>query len=94
MARHFSFTLPHMRGTALCAADRDYVLRSYVNRYTVEHVPTWAMKLRPNGRPYRVQFRSDYEWLDNTLFNVKKNGRLRADVTSCHSTPTWPHGLE
>ena len=47
--------------------------RRYVNRYTMEHVPTWS-RTRPadhggtETRYYAPQFRTDREWYENTRF--------------------------
>lgn len=73
------------KGSNLHPSDRSYVLRAYVHRYTKEHKPTWA-----ETGPGRVQFASDCEWLENTIFATKKNGRLDMRYHSCQSIPTWP----
>lgn len=79
-------------GINLCAEDRNYVLRAYVNRYTREHVPAWAKREWRDGRPYPVQFASDAEWLSHTKFAVRSDGRLDRRHKCCESTPTWPDG--
>lgn len=40
----------------------------YTNRYTLDHVPAWAMKPAPNGKYYAPGFASDLEWYNATLF--------------------------
>ena len=63
--------------------------RAYVHRFTVEHVPEWALKPAPNGRYYAPKYRSDLEWFQHTLF-PPLNPFHRTD---CHSTgQTWPFG--
>ena len=80
-------------GTALTAEDRHHVLAAYVHRYTRDHKPAWAHADR-DGIPYPVQFASDQDWLTNTLFAVRKNGRLDQRARSCLSSPTWPDNPE
>jgi len=94
MPRHFRHDRPHKRGTELTAVEQAHVLRAYCHRYTGEHVPAWARELRGDGRRYCVQFLTDRDWLENTLFQVTKTGKLDCGVTSCHSSPTWPYGVE
>jgi len=79
-------------GIDLCEEDRNYVLRAYVNRYTRSHVPAWAKREWRDGRPYPVQFASDADWLANTTFVIRQNGRLDRRCKYCESTPTWPDG--
>lgn len=79
-------------GNELCAADQAHVLAAYLHRYTRENKPAWARELRPNGRPYPVQFDSDQEWLERTRFAVRKDGRLDRRARFCQSVPTWPDG--
>jgi hypothetical protein len=76
-----------LKGSALNAADQKYVLAAYVHRYTREHIPSWTF-----NRDYPVQFASDADWLEHTLFGVTKNDRLDRRVKHCSSTPTWPDG--
>ena len=80
------------KGTLLCADDRRYVLTVYVHRFTREHKPEWAKGLRKNGRPYPVQFADDQDWLEHTLFHVRKDGRLDKRYDCCESHSTWPDG--
>lgn len=82
------------RGTHLCADDRAYVLSSYVNRYTGQHRPAWARKEWKDGKPYPLQFVNDLEWLANTWFAVRKNGRLDRRHNQCYSRSTWPNNPE
>jgi len=87
-------TFKQKRGTELCATDQRHVLRSYVHRFTADHTPQWARKLGPNGEPSPVQFSSDQDWLENTFFRVRKDGRLDSRARSCESHPTWPNNPE
>lgn len=80
-------------GTELTPADQARVLASYVHRYTCEHVPGWAHGRKPNGEPYRPQFRTDAEWLANTRFAVCNDGRIDGRAKSCQTSgQTWPEG--
>lgn len=79
-------------GTELHPEDQKRVLASYVHRYTGDHTPYWATKPAHQDRPYRVQFSSDRDWLANTWFAVKRDGRLDRRYNHCHSRPTWPTG--
>lgn len=83
-----------VRGTDLHPEDQKHVLATYVHRFTREHRPDWANEPRPNGKPYPVQFDSDADWLANTTFAVKTDGRLDARVNRCESNPTWPDNPE
>lgn len=83
MARELSFE-------AACA--------KYVHRYTMDHVPAWAME-RPDAqrnddpiRPgyYAPQFASDREWYEHTLFHGEHELATR---TYCYTSgQTWPLG--
>lgn len=70
----------------------------YVHRYTMDHVPAWAME-RPdaqrNGDPIRAdyyapQFASDREWYDNTLFHGESELATRGHCYT--SGQAWPLG--
>jgi hypothetical protein len=76
-------------GTNLKDTDRKHVLSAYVHRYTKEHCPSWA---KHGGYP--VQFESDQDWLNNTLFMVKNDGYLDRRYKHVESTPTWPDNPE
>ncbi len=69
------------------------VLARFVHRFTMDHVPSWALKQRPDGTYYAPHFASDDEWLSNTIVRTKKNGELDERFTSCEtSNQTWPLG--
>lgn len=70
-------------------------MRTYVNRYTMEHVPEWAQS-RPadhggtETRFYAPHYRTDREWYENTYF---KGEHELADEGRCYSTnQSWPLG--
>lgn len=70
--------------------------RAYTNRFTMEHVPTWALK-RPcdcGGTAmwfYAPQYRTDREWFENTVFPPNQ----MCHDTDCFSTnPSWPLGKQ
>ncbi len=81
-------------GSNLHPEDVRHVLSAYVHRYTGEHKPAWALKPWKDGKPYPVQFATDTDWLNNTRFAVRKNGRLDSRVSTCESAPTWPNNPE
>ena len=85
-----------VRGDCLPLRLQRDALAAYLHRFTKEHHPLWARKPRPNGAAYPVQFASDVEWLQRTLFpvTVRKGGRL-GNHTRGHaeSHPSWPDGL-
>ncbi len=83
-------------GTELCATDQRRVLASYINRFTIEHRPAWVARTpnRPDGKAYMPQFASDQDWLAHTEFRIRNDGRLDERANFCHSTPTWPLGIE
>lgn len=84
----------YVRGTNLHHDDKRHVLAAYVHRFTGQHKPTWACKPMPNGGVYPVQHLDDADWLANTMFAVKKNGRLDNRANHCVSTPSWPFNPE
>ena len=79
----------HTKGTELHPKDREYVLSAYINRYTKDHIPQWV---RNSDFKYPVQFSNDLDWLENTFFRTRKDGRLDQRVISCIAIPTWPDG--
>ena len=76
-----------LNGTQLCASDQQHVLAAFVHRFTAEHKPAWASEPWKDGQPYPVQFAGDADWLANTRFAVRKNGRLDDRVHHCESSP-------
>lgn len=82
-----------MPGNCLTPDDQKHALASFVHRFTGEHKPAWVNQLpRPDGTPYKVQFRDDAEWLTLTDFYVTKTGRLDGRKHECVSHPSWPEG--
>ena len=81
-------------GTQLNYADQQHVLATFYGRFTREHNPAWADKLRHDGSSYPVQFASDVDWLAHTYFAVHVGGRLDRRVHFCESSPTWPDNPE
>jgi hypothetical protein len=79
-----------LKGNQLHPDDVRHVLASYVHRYTMTHRPAWAN--REDSKNCLPQFKDDADWLANTEFAVKKDGRLDKRVKSCTSSPTWPMG--
>ena len=72
--------------------------RSYIHRYTMEHVPQWVRD-RPTPRHsggtsdqyYAPQFRTDREWYDATTFPGE--GELDRRSQHCETSgQTWPLG--
>ena len=65
--------------------------RCYPHRFTMEHTPQWAGKVREDGTYYAPQYRTDREWFENTVF--PPSHPLGPGETSCYSTgATWPLG--
>jgi len=77
------------KGIELHPDDQKRALSAYVHRFTGEHKPEWASDPRPDGTPYKRQFKDDREWLENTSFVVTKSGRLDKRAKHCQSTSTW-----
>jgi len=71
----------------------------FVHRYTMDHVPAWALKhpdAQRNGDPvrpgwYAPQFASDREWYENTKFKGEP-GYLGVAGDCYTSGQTWPLG--
>jgi hypothetical protein len=62
----------------------------YTHRFTMEHVPVWAILRAPNGKYYAPQYRSDKEWYDNTLFAGESE---LATKEACYTAnQSWPLG--
>lgn len=80
-------------GGELCPEDQRHVLAAFVHRFTGQHRPRWKDKdSSANVRACPVQFKDDADWLANTFFAVRNDGRLDQRVTGCESHPTWPEG--
>ena len=63
--------------------------RKYVHRFTMDYVPEWAQRARPDGKYYAPQYRSDEEWYANTQFPPHP----LCYMGDCHSnSQTWPLG--
>lgn len=63
----------------------------YKNRYTMEHVPSWAKIVCSNGKFYAPQFASDLQWYENTKFPGEKG--LHGNSKHCRTSgATWPLG--
>jgi len=76
-----------IKGNSLHPDDQRLVLRAFIYRFTGDNTPQWA---RDGG--YKVQFADDSEWLANTTFAVRTDGRLDRRYKRCESSPTWPDG--
>lgn len=69
------------------------VLERFIHRFTMDHVPQWALKMREDGTYYAPQFRSDEEWLSNTVVRTRKDGELDGRFSACETrNATWPLG--
>jgi hypothetical protein len=63
----------------------------YVYRYTMEHVPAWALRTSETGKYYAPQYSTDAEWYDNTRFPGEHE--VGAHDGHCMSTnQSWPLG--
>ena len=66
------------------------VLEKFVHRFTRDHKPEWANGLRESGKPWRVRFESDQDWLENTEFCIADDGHLSSVVVFGFKTEvTW-----
>lgn len=81
-------------GNQLCLLDQKIARMLFVHRFTGENKPAWAQRPWKDGLPYPLQFADDADWLANTLFFVKLDGRINQSATSCYSSPTWPNNPE
>lgn len=84
-------------GSTLSPELQQAALRSFVHRYTGNHVPHWTQKAAPNGNFYAPQYTDDKEWLEKTTFPVvfKKSGMQLASGSDVHcqsNTPSFPWG--
>lgn len=86
--------MAYVNGNKLCGADQAKVIASFVHRFTGNHIPAWARGKRPDGTAYPLQFANDTDWLANSSFLVRANGRLDNRARFCQSTPTWPNNPE
>lgn len=63
----------------------------YVNRFTCEHVPSWALYPAKDGLFYAPQYSTDQEWYDRTTFPGE--GSLPKNSLWCESNnQTFPLG--
>ena len=68
----------------------DEAKRTYVHRYTMEHIPEWAKKLcKGTGKYYAPQYWTDFEWYYNTIF--PPNSPI-SDTDCYSSNQSWPLG--
>jgi len=63
----------------------------FVHRYTMEHVPAWALRQHSNGCYYAPQFRTDSEWYAATLFHGEP-GHIGTRNECFTNGQTWPLG--
>ena len=82
-----------IQGDTLNSIVQRHALSKFVHRFTKDHRPAWANESRPGGKPYRVQFASDSDWLQHTRFAVTQAGQLDKRARWCRSTPTWPEEM-
>lgn len=80
--------LNRVLGSDLHPDNRRYVLAAFVHRNTGENRPDWV-----RGK-YPLQFANDSDWLANTRFATRSDGRIDRRVKQCFSSPTWPHNPE
>lgn len=82
--------MKQVKGSELSEAQRHHALNRFVHRYTRDHRPKWVTDTKVTP----VQFASDADWLANTLFFVRKDGKLSELHQRCESRPTWPDNPE
>ena len=63
----------------------------YVHRFTLDHMPTWALRPAANGQYYAPQFASDREWYNHTYF--RGDPLWIGQGSDCYTSgQTWPLG--
>ena len=69
----------------------DQARAQYPHRFTMEHMPAWAMDSFGDGKYPAPQYRTDAEWYENTVFpgELGFHGNNRHCYTS---RQTWPLG--
>lgn len=82
------------RGAELPLQLQREALRTFLHRYTGDHVPAWVRREAARGIVYPKQFRDDAEWLAHTTFAVTKAGQLHREIGYCLSRPTFPDGTK
>lgn len=65
----------------------------YPYRYTLEHVPTWALTPMEDGRYYAPHFRTCWEWYQKTLFPGEPGGPRAGSACSFSERQSWPLGM-
>lgn len=67
---------------------------TYPHRFTMEHIPAWALKARPDRKYCAPQYRTDAEWYAHTVFpGEKDHPEYPRRAQHCYSTgQTWPVG--
>lgn len=83
-----------IKGSEMCLKLQREALAMFVHRFTKDHIPQWARIPRDNGKFYPVQFASDQDWLEHTMFWINKDGSLSRKRNYCQSSPTWPKANE
>lgn len=81
-------------GSQLGESAKREALARFVHRFTGDHRPAWVRDRRPDGSPYPLHFKDDADWLANTRFHVRLNGKLCEASETCESSPTWPNNPE
>lgn len=84
--------MKQIKGSQLGPIEQCKALSSFVHRYTRDHMPQWVVRGRAVGKVYSVEFDSDQDWLEHTLFWVRNDGQLSRRHIYCESSPTWPDG--
>lgn len=75
---------------AIATISFELAKEEYVNRFTMEHVPEWALRQAPNGRYYAPQYATDSEWFANTSF--PPNNPTGNNVGCLSINHSWPLG--
>lgn len=67
---------------------------AYVHRFTMDHIPQWAMHCNlGTGKYHAPQYRSDREWFERTMFPPNNPYASSTRDTACHSSnQSWPLG--
>lgn len=73
-------------GSDLTPLEKKIVLSRFINRFTLENIPTWA--IRSDGTVDQPPFSSDADWLEHTEFVVTKSGKLDRRARQCFTCLT------
>lgn len=80
-----TMTMQYAKGSSLKPSAQREALSRFVHRFTMEHVPSWALRPLDDGRHYAPAYASDREWLACTTFAITKSGDMDQRARFCQS---------